>query len=117
MKYSLVLSDISVITEEDDIKRELMERYDGVENVTRWYFDDDEDCPMSCVQIDFNSRENMNKVLDKGNIVIGGICRRVSIIKQSQCYRCQRTGHKTYECDREPLNQQDLMNIFAEQKR
>jgi hypothetical protein len=117
MKYSIVVSDISITTDENDIKRDLMQRYDGVKSVSRWYFDDDEEYPMSCVQIDFDSRKNMDIVLEKGNIVIGGICRRVSIIRQPQCYRCQQTGHKTSDCDSEPLTQQDLLNIFEEQKR
>jgi hypothetical protein len=117
MSYSLIISDISVTTNEDDIKHELMQKYNGVLNVIRWYFDSDEDYPMSCVQVDFNSKENMEKVLNNGTIVIGGVCRRASILKGSLCYRCQQIGHKTYECKRKPLNEQDLMNLFEQQKR
>ncbi len=117
MSYSLVISDISVTTNEDDIKHELTQRYNGVKDVIRWYFDSDENYPMSCVQVDFNSKENMEKVLNNGTIVIGGVCRRVSILKGSLCHRCQQIGHKTYECKRGPLNEQDLMNLFEQQKR
>jgi hypothetical protein len=117
MTYSLVVSDISVTTDEDSIKHELIQRYDGVKQVKRWYFDGDEDYPMSCVQVDFNSAENMQKVLAKGMVIISGICRRVSIVQGTQCYRCQQTGHKTYECEMRPLNEQDLINLFEEQRR
>lgn len=117
MTYSLVVSDISVTSAENDIKRELMQRYDGIKSVSRWYFDGDEDYPMSCVQVDFDSYENMNNVLEKGNIVIGGICRRVSLVNQPKCYRCQKKGHKTKDCDRTPMNENDLINLFAEQRR
>jgi len=115
--YSIVISDISITMDEDFIKRELMKKYNGVENVSRWYFDGDEDYPMQCVQVNFNSHENMNKVFDQGNIVINGICHRVSIVKGRPCYRCQKIGHQTYECDRKSLNQEDLFNMFAEQNR
>lgn len=116
MRYSLVVSDVSVTREEDDVKDELMQRYNGVINVARWYFDSDENYPMSCVQVDFDSQENLVKVLDGGSMVIGGICRRVSVVKEPQCYRCQKIGHKVYDCEREPLNQKDLINLFAQQK-
>jgi hypothetical protein len=116
MRYSLVVSDISVTREEDDIKHELKQRYNGVLNVIRWYFDDDANYPMSCVQVDFDSKENMDKILNDGHIVISGICRRISIVKQPKCYRCQTIGHKVHDCQREPLNEKDLINLFAEQK-
>jgi hypothetical protein len=59
----------------------------------------------------------MNRVLDEGSVNINGICRRVSIVKERPCYRCQKTGHKTNECDIKPFNQEDLMNMFTEPKR
>jgi hypothetical protein len=116
MSRSLVISDISVSTNENSIKHELVKKYDGVESVTRWYFDSDENQPMSCVQVDFNSHENMEKVLANGTVVIAGICRRVSPLKGPQCYRCQAVGHKTHECHMKPLKERDLINIFEQQK-
>jgi hypothetical protein len=116
MPYSLVVFDISVTNDEDDIKQELMQRYHGVLSVERWYFDSDENYPMSCIQVNFDSKENMDKILRNGQIIIGGICRRVSIVKQPTCYRCKNIGHKVHDCPREPLNEKDLINLFAEQK-
>ena len=117
MPFSLTISDISVTVNEDDIKCELMKNYSGVEDVIRWYHDGDDNYPMSIVQVDFNSRENLQKALGNGNIVIGGILRRVSPVKEPQCYRCLEAGHRTYDCHREPLNQNDLMNILAAQRK
>ncbi len=119
MTYSLVVSDVSVAKAEDAILHDLKTRYAGVKNVTRWYFDENGDDPMACVQVDFDSLENINKVLDNGSIVIDGICHRVSAMKGKgpRCHRCGKIGHKTYECDRPALDEQDLMNMFAEQKR
>jgi hypothetical protein len=117
MNSSLIVSDVSVTTDENSLQQELIKSYDGIKQVKRWYFDDDQDYPMSCVQIDFNSTENMEKVLTKGTIVIGGICRRVTIARGPHCYRCQQDGHKTHECEMRPLNEQDLLNLFEEQKR
>ena len=117
MPYSLVLSDISVTRDEGDIQDELMQNYDGIINVQRWYFDDDQDYPMSCVQVDFNSQDNLNQVLKNGNMISGGVCRRISIIPESKCYRCQKSGHQVKNCAQDPLNEKYLIILFAEQKR
>jgi hypothetical protein len=115
MPYSLVVSDVSVTRGEDDIKHELMQEYRGVLNVIRWYFDDAKYYPTSCVQIDFDSKENIDKVLNDGTILIDSVYRRISNVLP-RCYRCQKTGHKVHNCQREPLNEKDLIKQFAEQK-
>jgi hypothetical protein len=38
--YSLVVRDVSVTMNENNIKSELMKRYNGVTNVTQMFFDD-----------------------------------------------------------------------------
>ena len=117
MPHSLVVSDISVTRDEGDIQDELLKKYDGIINVRRWYFDDEQCYPMSCVQIDFNSQENLNQVLQNGYMIINGICRRVSVLSMPKCYRCQNSGHQVNNCTQEPLNEKYLINLFTEQKR
>lgn len=117
MPYSLILSDISVTRDERDIQDELMQNYDGIIDVRRWYFDNDEYYPMSCVQVDFNSSEIFDEILKKGTMIIGSVCRRVSPISQSKCYRCQKSGHQVKHCTEKPLNENYLLNLFAQQKR
>jgi hypothetical protein len=66
---------------ENNIKSELMKRYNGVKNVTRMFFDDEEGTPKAAVQVDFTLPDDVKKILRDGNIVIGGICRRAYAIK------------------------------------
>jgi len=80
--YSLVVRDVSVTMNENNIKSELMKRYNGVTNVTRMFFDDEEVTPKASVQVDFTLPDDSKKILRDGNIVIGGICRRAYAIKK-----------------------------------
>jgi hypothetical protein len=115
--YSLVVRDISVTMGEDHIKSELMRRYNGVARVTRMFFDDEEGNPKNAVQVDFTSTDDPRKILQEGNIVIGGICRRVYAIKKPEYQRSYKKQRQNPQYTTKPLTEEDLVNMFNEQKK
>lgn len=129
--YSFVVHDVSVAADESDIKKELTERYNGVTSVTRLFYKKREDAenprfnnndegPMTRVQVDFAESDDAQRISRDRQIILGGFCRSVRTIRQpfyrpSQPKKSneQRPTMQT----REPLTEQDLINMFAQQRR
>jgi hypothetical protein len=105
---SFVVHDVSVTLDANSIKTDLMTRYNGVSKVTRMFYDDEDETPKTSVQVDFTSSTDAEKIRRDGNIVIGGICRRAYAIKKPRQYSQNQT---------KPLYEQDLINMFEEQKK
>lgn len=106
--YSFIVYEVSVTMDEQSIKDDLMERYDGVDKVTRMFYEGEDDTPKASVQVDFTIPTDAEKIYRNKSIVMGGICRRVYAIKKPVY---QRSNGK-----RGPLCEQDLLDMFEEQK-
>ncbi|CAF1121647.1 unnamed protein product [Adineta steineri] len=114
---SLVVCDVSVTIDENRIKNELMDRYNGVANVTRMFFDDEDETPKTSVQVDFTLPDVARQILRDRSIVIGGICRRVYPIKKSVYQQTFTRSQKNRQNTAASINEQDLLNLFEEQKK
>ena len=55
MTDSFVVRDVSVTMDAKSIKADLMTRYNGVSEVTRMFYDDEDETPKTSVQVDFTS--------------------------------------------------------------
>jgi hypothetical protein len=115
--YSIVVRDVSITMDDNIIQSELMKRYNGVTNVTRMFFDDEEGTPKTSVQVDFTSLDDAQKIVQEGNIVIGGICRRVYAIKDLKYQRSYQKPGQNSQRTTKSVSEQDLINIFDEQKK
>jgi hypothetical protein len=121
--YSFIVSDVSVTMDEKSIKDDLMRRYVGVQKVTRMFYDndddddDDDDTPKTSVQVDFTLTTDAEKIRRDRNIVIGGICRHAYAIKKPAYQRPNRRQHHNGQNTTKPLYEQDLINMFEEQKK
>ncbi len=111
MTYSFVVRDVSITMDENSIKTDLMRRYNGVAKVTRMFYDGEDDTPKTSVQVDFTSPTDAEQIRRDGNIVIGGICRRVYAVKKPAYQRSNLQNTS------KPLYEQDLVNMFEEQKK
>jgi hypothetical protein len=117
MIYSFVVRDVSVTMDENTIKNDLMERYDGVAKVTRMFHDGEDDTPKTSVQVDFTLLTVAEKIRRDGIIVIGGICRRAYAIRKSVYQPSYQKPHRNRENITKPLCEEDLINMFEEQKK
>ena len=114
--YSFIVYEVSVTMDEQSIKDDLMGRYDGVEKVTRMFYEGDDDTPKTSVQVDFTIPTDAQKIYRDKAIVIGGICRRVYAIKKSAYQRSNRKPRENGQRKSKPLCEQDLLDMFEEQK-
>ena len=117
MSYPLLVENISVDADERAIQDDLRRIYPDVQQVIRWYFDDECKQPMQCVQVNFSRSESQASVLERGSLLINGIYRPVSSLKGPKCHRCGQQGHKSFQCSTQPLNERDLLDLFDEQKK
>ena len=117
--YSFIVRDISVGMDEASIKNDLMRRYAGVEKVTRMFYDKEfeKDIPGTSVQVDFSLPDDTEKIRRDGTIVIGGICRRVYAVKKPAYQRREPKPYQNSENNIKPLCEEDLINMFDEQKK
>lgn len=117
--YSFVVRDISVTMDEATIKSDLMRRYNGVANVTRMFYEDEDgnETAKTSVQVDFTLAADAEKILHDGNIVIGGICRRSYAIKRPTYQRSYQKTRSNGQNTTKPLSEQDIINMFEEQKK
>ena len=117
MSYSLLIQNISVDIDEASIKEDLRRIYPDVREVIRWYFDDQCEQPMQCVQVNFARVESQEQALERGSLLINGIYRPVSTLKGPKCHRCGQQGHKSFECSTKPLTEQDVLDLFSDQQK
>ncbi len=116
--YSFIVRDVSVTMDEKSIKDDLMGRYVGVAKVTRMFYDDDEDdTPKTSIQVDFTIPTDAEKIRRDRTIVIGGICRHAYAFKKPVYQRSNRRQHQNGQNTTKPLCEQDLINMFEEQKK
>jgi hypothetical protein len=109
MTYSFIIHDISVTMDENSIKTDLMGRYNGVEKVKRMFHNDKDATPKTSVRVYFTSAADIEKIRRDGNIVIGGICRQI--------YEPKNSPRQYSQNETKQLCEQDLMNMFEEQKK
>jgi hypothetical protein len=132
--YSFVACDVAVTMDEDVIKRELMETYHGVKQVTRLVFDDEDHSPKTRVQIDFKSYKDAKKIYRDRSIILGGISRRVFTVRtppyqehqgsyheyqepyQNGQDTWQYTSEQTWEPEPELVTEESLIDMFEQQK-
>jgi len=114
--YSFTVRDVSVTMDEKTIKDDLMQRYVGVGEVTRMFHEGEDDTPKTSIQVDFTSATDAEKIHRDRNIVIGGICRRVYAIKKPAYQRSNQQTGQYWQNTKKPLCEQDLIDMFEEQK-
>lgn len=119
--YSFIVRDVSVTMSNASIKEDLMNRYDGVSEVTRMFYEKRDEHmdpnPKTSVQVDFTLPNDAEKIRRDGNIVIGGICRRAYAIRRPQYLRSFKNSRSNERKTTKQLSEQDLINMFKEQKR
>lgn len=118
--YSFIVYEVSVAMDEQDIKDDLMGRYEGVEKVTRMFYkpdDDSDDVPKASVQVDFTLPNDAEKIYRDKSIVLGGICRRVYAVKKPAFQQPSRKPreYQPRKSKPKPLCEQDLVNLLEEQ--
>ena len=119
--YSITVHDVSATIDEKHIMDDLMERYIDVEEVTRRFYYDKNDgvkYPKSSIYVNFTTPTDVEKIQRDGTIVIGGICRRVDNFKKyvrQQSPKSRRNQNQQNR--RKPLCEQDILDMFEEQKK
>ncbi|CAF0863570.1 unnamed protein product [Adineta ricciae] len=105
---------------ENAIKTDLMNRYTGVDNVRRLFFDENHQLPKSSIEVDFTSATDARKILQDGHIIINDICRRVyaktKLIYGQSFYRTAPSENRE-EIITKPISEQDILNRFEQQKK
>ena len=131
ISYSFIVHDVSVTVNASDIKNELMQRYNGVLSVVRLFYKKREEAdqsqftsssegPMTRVQVDFAESEDAQRILRDGQINLGGFSRSVHTVRKPHSryfYPKKSTERPTVKPIKQSLTEQDLINMFAEQRR
>ncbi|CAF1576659.1 unnamed protein product [Rotaria magnacalcarata] len=115
--HKILVHDVPTDIAENDLKKKLVQVYQGVKHVKRWYSRNEPSIPTENVQIDFESPENTKAILQKGFINIGQLYWPVTALKSRKHQQNQVESESQQLYQSRIFFEEDLLETFEDQKK